>query len=125
VTRDYAYNLTTQLIGFGPGPIPLLADLFAYASAAVVVQLLMRWMWGQHNLMRLLEPHKAAEHRVQRLHQRLFGDYPPPPAFAASAHHEAIQHVLWNLSEQAGLDGLPRSNLLSMPKLHSNGIIGL
>jgi len=46
VARDYAYNLTTQLIVFGPGPIPLLADLFSYASAAAVVQLLMRWIVG-------------------------------------------------------------------------------
>jgi hypothetical protein len=46
VARDYVYNLTTQLIVFGPGPIPLLADLCAYASAAVVVQLLMRWIVG-------------------------------------------------------------------------------
>jgi hypothetical protein len=46
VARDYAYHLTTQLIVFGPGPLPLLADLFAYSSAAVVVQLLMRWIVG-------------------------------------------------------------------------------
>ena len=47
VARDYAYSITTQLIVFGPGPAPLLADLFSYGSAAVVVQLLMRWMVGQ------------------------------------------------------------------------------
>ena len=46
VARDYAYSVTTRLIVFGPGLIPLLADLFAYASAAVVVQLLMRWIVG-------------------------------------------------------------------------------
>ncbi len=46
VARDYAYSVTTRLIVFGPGPIPLLADLLAYASAAVVVQLLMRWIVG-------------------------------------------------------------------------------
>jgi hypothetical protein len=46
VGRDYAYSLATQLIVFGPGPIPLLADLFAYATAAMIVQLLMRWIVG-------------------------------------------------------------------------------
>ena len=46
VARDYGYSVTTQLIVFGPGPIPLLADFFAYASAAVIVQLLMRWIVG-------------------------------------------------------------------------------
>jgi len=46
VARDYAYSMTTQFIVFGLGSVPLLADLFAYASAAVVVQLLMRWIVG-------------------------------------------------------------------------------
>lgn len=46
VARDYAYSVTTRLIVFGPGPIPLLADLFAYGSGAAVVQLLMRWLVG-------------------------------------------------------------------------------
>ena len=46
VARDYAYSMTTQFIVFGPGPLPLLADLFAYGSAAVVVQLLMGWIVG-------------------------------------------------------------------------------
>ena len=46
VARDYGYSLTTRFIVFGPGPIPLLADLFAYGSAAAVVQLLMRWIVG-------------------------------------------------------------------------------
>lgn len=47
VARDYTYSVTTRLIVFGPGPIPLLADLFAYASGAAVVQLLMRWIVGR------------------------------------------------------------------------------
>ena len=46
VARDYGYSVTTQFIVFGPGPVPLLADLFAYGSAAAVVQLLMRWIVG-------------------------------------------------------------------------------
>ena len=46
VARDYGYSVTTRFIVFGPGPIPLLADLFAYGSAAAVVQLLMRWIVG-------------------------------------------------------------------------------
>ena len=46
VARDFAYSVTTRLIVFGQGPIPLLADLFAYASGAAVVQLLMRWIVG-------------------------------------------------------------------------------
>jgi hypothetical protein len=46
VGRDYAYSLTTQLIVFGHSPIPLIADFFAYATAALVVQLLMRWIIG-------------------------------------------------------------------------------
>ena len=44
--RDYIYSLTTQLIVFGHGSIPMLADFFAYASAALVVQLLMCWIAG-------------------------------------------------------------------------------
>ena len=46
VARDYGYSVTTKFIIFGPGPIPLLADLFTYGSAAVVVQLLMRRIVG-------------------------------------------------------------------------------
>ena len=46
VARDYGYSVTTQLIVFGHGPIPLLADLFAYGSSAIVVQALMRWIVG-------------------------------------------------------------------------------
>ena len=46
VARDYGYSVTTKFIVFGPGPIPLLADLMAYGSAAVVVQLLMRFIVG-------------------------------------------------------------------------------
>jgi hypothetical protein len=46
VARDYGYSVTTHFILFGPGPIPLLADLFSYGSAAALVQLLMRWIVG-------------------------------------------------------------------------------
>jgi CDP-diglyceride synthetase len=46
VTRDYLYSVTTRLIVFGPGLVPLIADLFAYASAAAMVQLLMYWIAG-------------------------------------------------------------------------------
>ena len=46
VARDYGYSTTTHFIIFGPGPIPLLADLLSYGSAAAVVQLLMRWIVG-------------------------------------------------------------------------------
>jgi len=46
VARDYGYSVTTKFIVFGPGPIPLLADLLAYGSAAAVVQLLMRLIVG-------------------------------------------------------------------------------
>jgi hypothetical protein len=46
VARDYMYSLTTKLIVFGPGLMPLFAVLFAYASAAMVVQLLMVWIAG-------------------------------------------------------------------------------
>jgi len=46
VARDYAYSVTTRFIVFGHGLMPLLVDLFAYGSAAVVVQLLMRWIVG-------------------------------------------------------------------------------
>lgn len=46
VTRDYAYSVFTKFIVFGPGPLPLLADYFAYVSAAAVVQLLMRLIVG-------------------------------------------------------------------------------
>jgi hypothetical protein len=46
IARDYAYSVTTQIIIFGHSPIPLLADLFSYASCAIIVQLLMRWIVG-------------------------------------------------------------------------------
>ena len=46
VGRDLAYSHAYHLIVFGPGPLPLLADLLAYASAAALVQLLMRWIAG-------------------------------------------------------------------------------
>ncbi|MDE3089591.1 MAG: hypothetical protein KGJ80_09470 [Chloroflexota bacterium] len=46
VARDYSYSVTTGLIVFGPGLVPLGAELFAYASAAALVQLLMYWIVG-------------------------------------------------------------------------------
>ncbi len=46
VTRDYLYSITTGLIVFGSGLVPLGADLFAYASAAALVQVLMYWIVG-------------------------------------------------------------------------------
>jgi hypothetical protein len=45
-TRDYLYSITTRLIVIASGPLPLIADLFAYASGAVVVQLCMYWVTG-------------------------------------------------------------------------------
>ena len=47
VTRDFLYSITSGVIVFGPGLIPLIADLLAYASGAVIVQLLMYWIVGQ------------------------------------------------------------------------------
>jgi uncharacterized membrane protein YkvA (DUF1232 family) len=44
--RDYLYSVTTRLIVFGPGMIPLTADFLSYASGAVVVQILMYWIAG-------------------------------------------------------------------------------
>jgi hypothetical protein len=46
VTRDYLYSITTNFIIFGNGPMPFLADIFAYGSAAAVVQLIMRLIVG-------------------------------------------------------------------------------
>ena len=45
-TRDYIFSHTMGGIEFGPGPIPFLADLFAYATPAAVVQLVMYWIAG-------------------------------------------------------------------------------
>ena len=59
VARDYAYSVTTQFIVFGPGLMPLLADLFAYGSAAAVVQLLMRWIVGPARSDALVRTSKA------------------------------------------------------------------
>ncbi len=46
VARDVTYARTTNLIDLGPGPAPLIADFFAYASAAALVQILMAWIAG-------------------------------------------------------------------------------
>jgi len=59
VARDYGYSMTTRFILFGPGPIPLLADLFSYGSAAAVVQLLMRWIVGSARSDALVRTPKA------------------------------------------------------------------
>lgn len=45
-TRDYIFSLTIGGIEFTPGPLPFLADLFAYASPAAIVQLVMYWIAG-------------------------------------------------------------------------------
>jgi len=46
VLRDVAYSLSSQLIAFGTGPLPLVADFLCYISGAAVVQLLMYWIAG-------------------------------------------------------------------------------
>ena len=61
VARDYGYSVTTQFIVFGRGPVPLLADLFAYGSAAAVVQLLMRWIVGPAQSDALARTPKSGE----------------------------------------------------------------
>lgn len=49
VTRDYIMSMTMGGIEFGPGPLPVLADLFSYASPQAVVQLVMYWIAGPAN----------------------------------------------------------------------------
>ena len=64
VMRDYAYSSTTRLIVFGPGLLPLVADWFAYASAAALLQLLMYWIVGPPRsdpLARTQRTHSAAD----------------------------------------------------------------
>jgi hypothetical protein len=46
VTRDYIFSKTMGGIEFGSGPLPVIADLFAYASPAALVQLVMYWITG-------------------------------------------------------------------------------
>jgi hypothetical protein len=46
VSRDYFYSVTTDLIEFGGGWVPFIADLFAYTSAAAIVQIVMYWIVG-------------------------------------------------------------------------------
>jgi hypothetical protein len=46
VARDYLYSVTTGLIVFGSGAIPLVADFLAYALAAAAVQIAMYWIAG-------------------------------------------------------------------------------
>jgi hypothetical protein len=60
VVRDYGYSTTTHFIIFGPGPIPLLADLLSYLSAAAVVQLLMPCIVGSARSDALARASKAS-----------------------------------------------------------------
>lgn len=53
VARDYAYSIATGLIAFGPGPVPLVADLVAYASVAAIVQAVMYLVVGPPGADRL------------------------------------------------------------------------
>ncbi len=46
VSRDFAYSVTTGLIKFGSGRLPLAADFLSYASGAAMVQVLMLWIVG-------------------------------------------------------------------------------
>jgi uncharacterized membrane protein len=46
VSRDVVYSRTTSLIEFGGGWVPMIADLFAYASAALIEQIVMYWVAG-------------------------------------------------------------------------------
>jgi hypothetical protein len=46
VARDTFYSRTTNVIEFGSGWAPVVADLFAYGSAAVIVQVIMYWIAG-------------------------------------------------------------------------------
>jgi hypothetical protein len=46
VSRDYAYSVTTHLIEFGRGPLPLVADFCSYAVASVIVQAILWWGAG-------------------------------------------------------------------------------
>lgn len=61
VTRDYIYSTTTSFIRFGPGLIPLLADCFAYASSALIVQALMYWLAGRPDTDQLARVRKSGE----------------------------------------------------------------
>ncbi len=61
VTRDYLYSITNGLIVFGPGPVPLLLDLCAYASCAALVQLVMLWAAGRPRRDRLARTRPAPE----------------------------------------------------------------
>ena len=67
VTPDYLYSITISLIIFGPGLVPLVADLFAYSAAASLVQLL---------TCRIASPPRSGTlarmppHRVALIHER-------------------------------------------------------
>jgi len=63
VARDYFYSVAAQLIAFGPGPAPLIADGVAYASAAVLVQILMYWIAGPPASDPLARTHGAGASR--------------------------------------------------------------
>lgn len=53
VTHDYLYSVTAGLIRFGPGLVPLIADLVGYASGGALVQLLLYWIAGSPRSDRL------------------------------------------------------------------------
>ena len=53
VMRDTLYSITTKIIVFGHGIMPLMADFFAYLSAAAIVQLVMVWIAGEPRAERL------------------------------------------------------------------------
>jgi hypothetical protein len=63
VARDYAYSRTTHLIVFGRGLVPLIADLVAYTSAALLVQLVMYWVAGPPAADRLARQARASTNR--------------------------------------------------------------
>jgi hypothetical protein len=62
VARDYGYSRTTDLIEFGGGWVPFIADLFAYASAALLVQIVMVWVAGPPGSDPLARLTKAPAH---------------------------------------------------------------
>jgi hypothetical protein len=66
-TRDYIFSHTLGGIEFGPGPLPFLADLFAYASPAAVVQLVMYWIAGSASSDSLARTRKLRTEPASRL----------------------------------------------------------
>lgn len=56
MTHDYLYSVMAGLTRLGPGLVPLIADLVAYASGGALVQLLMYWIVGSPRGDRLGRP---------------------------------------------------------------------